>query len=1061
LRPLLILPWLFLFSASAQPVEGVVKAQERPLPGAVVVVRHGGLPFETATDEQGRFRLAGIAAGPVDLEISLFGFETVKRSLAAVERSAPLDIELTLRRRAVSAPAAAAPAETPESQEENSEAVLVQGSVAREVELPNFGEFGPPAGQFVPPPVPGMAMGMEAPPGMAPAEAMPGVPGAAGRTAGEAAGRAQAAAGAELAKRLRQMTPKQRKELAGVLAKRARRPAGRAPAGFQALGNRRRSLKDQLRGGAFFSMRDALFDAAPYAVNGRAMEKPDYTQKRFGFTFGGPVLIPGLRALERANFFLNYTGVRARNPFTSFGILPEAPMRAGDFSALANVLYDPAGNLPLAGNHVPESRIGTAARGLLKLIPAANQAGAVQNYRLVDTVPQTSDNWSVRWNQPLPKRHRLSINLAWQSRRGEALQAYGFRDPNGGAGRNLDVQWMHNKNARLIWSARARYNLNRNEVSPFFAFRDDLSGRLGIAGNSRDPANWGPPTLNFTNYTDLQDGNPLQRNLHTWVYALDAAFVRKKHSLKGGLELQRLQWNNVGELNPRGTLFFGGLLTSRRDARGQAVAGTGHDFADFLLGLPQQASLRSGAADTYLRATQYALFAQDEWRVRSNLTVNAGLRYELFAPYDEKYSRRANLDVAPGFTGVAVVTPGAPGPYSGRFAQALIDTDWNNLSPRVGVAWRPWDKRRTALRFGYSVFFDGSVYQRLPTRLAAQPPFAKTSNFQSSPSLVLTTENPFIGPQNVSVRNTYAVDRYYLVPYVQAWSSSLEQPLARGFVLELGYQGSKGTRLVIQRSPNRAPPGGSLTAEERRRIGNASGFTFDSTEGNSVYHGLQVRFARRMQRGFSWQSQYVWSKSIDNASTIGGAGSTVAQDDRNLALERGLSAFDRRHALTFNTMASAPWRNRWLRDWSLTASLTAQTGAPLTARVLGQAADAAGSGATGSGRADSTGASIAPRHAGEPFNLAAFRLPAPGFFGTAGRNTIPGPGTLLLNSTFGRAFSLREGSRFRLDLRLEGNNVLNKVNIVTFGAVVNAYNYGLASNSGPMRSLFFTARLRF
>jgi hypothetical protein len=410
---------------------------------------------------------------------------------------------------------------------------------------------------------------------------------------------------------------------------------------------------------------------------------------------------------------------------------------------------------------------------------------------------------------------------------------------------------------------------------------------------------------------------------------------------------------------------------------------------------------------------------------------------------------------------VAVVTPGSPGPYTGRFSQALIDTDWNNVSPRLGLAWRPWEKKRTALRFGYSIFFDGSVYQRLPTRLTAQPPFARTSNFQSSPTLVLTMENPFTGPQNVSVRNTYAVDRNYQVPYVQAWSFSFEQPFPRGLVLELGYQGSKGTRLVIQRLPNRAAPGASLTAEERRRIGNASGFTFDTTEGNSVYHGLQVRFARRMQRGIAWQSQYVWSKSIDNASTIGGAGSTVAQDDRNLSLERGLSAFDRRHALTFSSMLAAPWRNVWLRGWSLTGNLTAQTGTPLTARVLGQAADAAGSGATGSGRADATGAPVAPRNDGEPYNLAAFRAPLAGLFGSAGRNTIPGPGSVILNATFGRGFALREASRFRLDLRVESNNVLNKVNITTWGAVINAYNYGLPANAGAMRSLFFTARVRF
>ena len=241
------------------------------------------------------------------------------------------------------------------------------------------------------------------------------------------------------------------------------------------------------------------------------------------------------------------------------------------------------------------------------------------------------------------------------------------------------------------------------------------------------------------------------------------------------------------------------------------VPNTGYDFADFLLGRPQSSTVRFGDTSTYFRSTVYNAFAVDDWRVKTNLTINMGLRYEFFTPYSEKYDHIANLDIAPGFTAVAGVTPGQVGPYSGTFPAGLVNPDKNNFSPRIGMAWHPFPKHSTMIRAGYGLFFNGSVYNLFPSRLAAQPPFAATASLVTSTSDPLFIQNGFATAPTTAITNTYAVDRNYRVGYVQTWSFSIQQTLPHNLTLESSYLGTKGTRLDIQISPNTALPGSPLT----------------------------------------------------------------------------------------------------------------------------------------------------------------------------------------------------------------------------------------------------------
>jgi hypothetical protein len=217
-------------------------------------------------------------------------------------------------------------------------------------------------------------------------------------------------------------------------------------------------------------------------------------------------------------------------------------------------------------------------------------------------------------------------------------------------------------------------------------------------------------------------------------------------------------------------------------------------------------------------------------------------------------------------------------------------------------------------------------------------------------------------------------------------------------------------------------------------------------------------------------ARYTFSKSIDDASSFGGVGSTVAQNWLDLAAERGLSSFNRTNVFNLSWVYTSPfgnpnsrfassgWDGRLLRNWTLSGGITAESGTPLTARVLGNETQLAQTNGVGSERADATGLPI--ESGAGLFNLAAFTVPPSGQFGNAARNTIPGPDLVSVNAAFGRSFQFGD-TRRRLEFRAEANNVLNQVSYTNYATVVNATNYGLPTAASAMRTLDIVMRFRF
>lgn len=1047
----------------------------------------GTQTLSTVTDADGHYGFPLLAPGPWHLQVEMFGFDHLATDVDFSAAKAPVNLELHLteppylRRLAGSSNASrvganstaidpelqsalnsssapAAPA-APSSTETN-ETFLVSGSISPGAAAgaqpdfngePRFGgpgggppsAFGGPGNDGGAPP--GFGRSIENGGGFGRGGGGPGGGGRGGNFAGRGGNRGG--------------------------------PGGQSGNGA-VFGNARRRSQS-IHGQASYTLTNSALNAQPFSINGLDLPQAAYAQSRFSLVVGGPLVLPKLVKDPKTQFFITYFGTRARTPQLFTQTVPDTLQRNGDFSqsvqslgtnttAAPVVIYDPTTRQPYPNSRIPTSLLSPIAQTLIRFYPSPNQAGLTNNFQNETTQVSNTDNLGARVQRSVTAKDRLSFNVQYQRRSGTTAQPFYYSDDTAGYGLSAQAAWTRNLNARAVSNTQIRFNRNRNEITPYFTTVPNIAAQLGLPGISTDPLNAGPPTLNFTNFGSLSDGLPtLTRNQAQGINE-SVTLRRGKHSVSFGLGYTRADLSNRTNRNARGSFNFTGVATSAFSS-GAAVAGTGYDLADFLLGFPQSSSIQYSQFSNYFSQNQWTFYGQDEWKLKPSLTLTLGLRYETYSPFAEKYGRAANLDIAPGYTAVAVVTPGLIGPYSGLVPSGLIDPDRNNWAPRVGLAWKVPAKRSTIVRAGYGLFYNEQAYVQFANALAQQPPFAVSNNVNTSTEQVLTLAQGFATTSLRDVTNTFAVDRRYRTPYAGTWNVSIQRDLPLNFFAEVGYLGTKGTRLDIRTLPNQPPPGTALTVAQRNQLGNAVGFTFDQSLGNSIFHSGHLRLNRRFNHGISMNLFYQYAKSIDNSSTFGGTGNTVAQNWLNLSAERGLSSFDVRHQLSTDFVWTSPAGDaksrirpdtaagRLLKDWQLSGRVQAQTGNPLTARVLGNGQQLAQTGGVGSGRAQATGLPIDSSSAF--FNLAAFTVAPAGSYGNAGRNTIPGPGTVTLNLAVARSFTVAEGKR--LEFRVESTNLLNHVNYTSYYTVVNSVNYGLPQAAGNMRMLDAMVRFRF
>jgi len=887
----------------------------------------------------------------------------------------------------------------------------------------------------------------------------------------------------------------------------------------------------QPHGAIFYQGGNGALNAAPFSVAaalgeaGAKVVKPDSMQNRFGVSFTGSPSIPGLvKASTKQFIFFNLTGQRNITPYIFNGTVPSLAERSGDFSSLTQTLYDPKTGLPIPGNNLKNAQtpISPQALALLNFYPAPNvpNAGTLNNYQTVTNGGTNATTAALRYvrnfgqnnnfgrgrggggggrrqqaaNAPKTLRQNINFNGSYSHTASDsrniflplggttATDGYGIT-----AGYTVGYGRVTN-NASINW--------NRSHATTQNYFTNGLTNPATTAGvlvgDSTIQSNqfyYGVPSLSFggsTAFTGLSNTAPSDVINQTISFSDFVSYSRKRHNMRYGVDIRRVHADSIGgaqssllgttPITPLGSFSFTGYATQNPAASTCTPSATvtcpasGSGFADFLLGLPQQAAVQAGLNKTYLRANVYDWYFQDDWRALSNLTLNYGLRYEYFSPYVEKNNRLVNLDHNADFTAVEAVQPDQRGTYSGAFPRSLVNPDRNMYSPRFGFAYRLKQKffKNTVIRGGYGINYNTGQYATIARLLANQPPFAVTqtniAGQQGCGTIGQFTLAGAFNCSNAAVQNNFSANLNYRLGHVQIWDVDIQQTLPMGIVANIGYDGAKGGDLDMVRAPNRTATGVLDSG--------AQPFAYEDSVGYSRFEALRVNVRKRMQKGISLQGTYQYGHSIDNASSVGGSAQTVAQNDQNLNAEEGNSSFDIRQKLTGNWVFELPFGpnraflakggfwSKTLDGFSISGDFTFQTGNYFTPNYQLTVQE------TSSG----TGDSLRPnrnfsvpisgeKRIGNWFNAAAFTAPPAGQFGTASRNSIEGPGITVVDASLSRTVQLGDTRSF--EARVTAANALNIVQYSGINTTLNSPTFGQVTGAASMRTLTVFARYRF
>jgi Carboxypeptidase regulatory-like domain/TonB dependent receptor-like, beta-barrel len=846
---------------------------------------------------------------------------------------------------------------------------------------------------------------------------------------------------------------------------------------------------------------NSALNAEPFAIRGQNINQPAYASNEFRAVILGVPYIPHLLTHDTHDFFfLMLSGQRSSSPFNEYGTVPTAAERAGNFQDLTTqngtpiTIYDPGcypgdpnAGQPFPNNTLPAQCISSQATGLLTYVPQPNLPGQFQNFRQISTAQTNTTRFGTRFvhnfgsqgntgglsdfirrrfGLATPGVHQnVNVNYNYSHAASDNLNIFpGLGGKSQTHSYSLGLGYSISKN-NLNNNLNLNWNRNDSQVTNDFTNGADVAAQIGLNGLPADPLLYGLPNVTLNQFTSISEQQPSFRLNQTIALSYGGSWLHKKHNFRFGADVHRVHLDLLGETNSTGTFTFTGLYTQAPGTNPNIPSGeadTGSSLADLLLGLPQQTSLQAPYQKSYLRENIIDGYFLDDWHALSNFTMNAGIRYEYFSPYSEKYDRLAMLDTGNDFASVATVIPNSIGPYSGKFPRTLVNPQKADFSPRIGIAWAPI--HNTVVRTGYGINYTNGQYAKFVQNFAFQPPFAdvQTNENTSAASPSVTLANGFPSPQ---VYGNFAVNKNYRLPYVQVWFLNVQRTLPLGIVLNVGYNGSKGTRLDITDAPG------------RNATGSLSGvlYDYDNDVAFSNFSALAVSLRKRLQDGVALGATYTYSHSIDNATSIGGNGGTstaIAQNWQDLLAEESNSSFDVRHKVNGYFLYELPFGpdrtyltsgnfiSSALNGLSLSGNFDFATGNPLTPHYEAAVLDVA-RGSTGSLRPDYVpGASLTAGGGSlnNWFNKAAFTTPI-GTYGTASRYSIPGPGTVSTDMSLSKTH--RFGDMKTFEIRANIDNIFNTVQYSGVDSTLGSATYGEVTSAASMRQFSFTARYRF
>jgi hypothetical protein len=872
-------------------------------------------------------------------------------------------------------------------------------------------------------------------------------------------------------------------------------------------------------GTAFEFLRNNRLDARPYDFSSatRSATNPSpgstpYRQNQYGFTLGGPVRIPKIYNGKNRLFFMsNFEGFKSRTTTTSLATTMTQAMRNGDFSAISTPLQDAlsrSGTFPnitssaFPGNQIPASRFDKNSLLLMsKFFPVPNQpatAGApLRNYQYATRVPVDKNQVTERIDFNESAKSQWFGRYSWTD---ESTLTPGITTNDGSTLYTRASQWVLS-NVRTISptkvnEARFGYNALFNNITQQLAGVEDVDQEIGAPVTVADKNSWGIPNIqlsnNLTSFGNATS-SPFQIDDKVLQWVDNFSWVIGKHSLRMGGEIRYNKYPQLGNEFPRGQFFFNGQFTNSISATAQTG---GYSGADFLMGYMQNSIIAVALASADFRNHEWASYVDDTWRVAPHWTITAGLRWEVAQPMLDPSGHEVGVQLNAPLANIADVpdmslhpvyvragtgdfyqglnfryqaywqaqgatVPGSPQfqvARDGRLGPRLINTQYTNFAPRLGIAWSPSTKWavRTGFGFFYSQESKNSIFdlnrglggrtgQVTPTTYG-MPTFGYT-NFINTAAL----------PVNIPVGLTWGADHNLPTTYTMQYLFNVQREFGNSTTLEVGYNGSESRHLDNLINAAAPLPGTAsvLTRMPYPEFG-AAGIQFLKADGVGNYNGIGAKLSQRFGSDLTTLISYTFSKAMDDGSAIRGPGNDfVPPNARCRACDYGPSDFNIPQRFVASILYALPFGrgrqflnhggvvNQVVGGWQLTTITTIQSGGATETSSW----DSAGVVFSPSGERLNCLAGVNPvlpnANQNGWYNPAAFSNPVAGTFGNCGRDNLRGPRQVNIDLSAIKDFRIAE--RQTLQFRMEMFNAPNHVELGTPGSI----SWGGSSNVAP------------
>jgi hypothetical protein len=948
---------------------------------------------------------------------------------------------------------------------------------------------------------------------------------------------------------------------------------GRAAGGV--LDAQLKSGTNQVHGVLFELLQNTDLDANRWENNWQNLLRPPVKQNQFGGAAGGPII------KNKLFIFGDYQGTRIKTAggvvqnlgYGGLYTIPTPAMVGGDFSgilgasigtdpqtgqsALYNQIFDPTTTkcltncgtsnatytrLPFANNKIPKAMLDPAAAKIAALFPAPNQPLKVGDYPQQDLAiltagTLTTDQGDGRVDYRINDKNSLFGSISWSNTAKtnanpfsgglDNANFYGANESD--LGRNAQLSYTRIWTPNIISETRVGYSRLVTARTQDNANTDEFKA-FGIGGyDPTGPLNGGLPQTGLGRYQTIGAGDwlPTKEFSNVWDFIQNVAINKGSHAFKFGAEYRPIKFPFFQVPYPHGEMNFSSnetALTSNLSDKGSPGAhggtfsgDTGDPFASFLLG-----SLNGGQISTtnFISSTRqaWAFYAQDDWKVTRKLTIQLGVRYELWSPIGEQFGRQSNfnydkltLDIPKGPNQDAPLPPNFNTPYTfggrtfpalfpsvkvsrGVVDQYLVPWDRMDIGPRIGFAWNIREK--TVIRAAYGIFYGGEEQQGGNPNRGESAPFNESPQLNRPAGVNGFDPNPFFANGNwiggvsigyplavfttqpVSSLQFRSVSQDFRNPMVQKWNFAVQQQLPTQMALEVGYQGNHQSHQLLQPDFNAATNFGttsSINSSNLRAVPELGSISGTATFGFGNYDAMTAKLEKRFSKGLQFITSYTWGHALSNSgTTLSGSSGFGYRDNKNISSSYASAAWDIRHNFTTGLSYDIPFgrgkmyggnMNRILDTvvggWSLNTLLTFHTGQPFTVRSNGCQGVWASCFPDLVAGADPNAAPSGGRRPGEWFNTANFAPPASLTQGNLGLQTNYGPSTRNVDFSISKNFRFTE--RWNLQFRGESFNLANTPQFGLPDQNRQDANFGKITSTaaGSERHIQFALRLLF